>query len=153
MDIYEHMVQLQLTVFEECFVWPQTPIKLSSNNQPIRLFDRGATWEAYPDFIALDLRSKPPLLRIVEVTKSASWRVVCDKVKRLSEEDYREKVKTWVEKALPHIGKCSFAWDFFVRQSARQRIEGTDDWDELTARGVRLFDLEEVFEKMAKQMP
>ena len=146
MDLYEQVIQLYLTAFRLCFVLPQPPIKLSANGEPLRLFEKGAAWEAYPDFLALDLKSKR--LEVIEISKSSDAGRVRRKIEERSDPQYRSKIQEWIQKTYPELGvdRYNIDWHFFVREAVARQV-GQERQD------VQVSTLEDVFRKLAIQMP
>jgi hypothetical protein len=146
MDLYKQAVQLYLTGFRLCFVLPQPPIKLSASGQPLRLFEKGAAWEAQPDFLALDLKGKR--LEVVEVARGADAERVRGKIEEQSDPQYRSKIQEWIQKTYPELGfgKYKVDWHFFVRETVAHQV-GQERQD------VQVSTLEDVFRKLGIPMP
>lgn len=95
MDLYEQLVEMQLTIFEHLAVIPQFPV-LFSNDEPWRFVPsqkKKITWSAYPDFLALDIQKG--IAYVVEVSKSRQSFKADDMAKRMNEN--RTKIETYVK--------------------------------------------------------
>ena len=146
MDLYKQVVQLYLTGFRLCFVLPQPPIKLSASGESLKLFEDGSDWEAHPDFLALDLKSRR--LEVIEITKSADAERVREKIEKRSDPQYRSKIQEWIQKTYPELGfgKYKVDWHFFVREAVAHRV-GQERQD------VQVSTLEDVFRRLGIPMP
>jgi hypothetical protein len=94
MDMYEQLVQSYLTIFEHLAVIPQFPVLFNDKGKPCFHVGPGTVgWAAFPDFLALDMRSHQA--QIIEVNKSP----YPDKIGRLVRRTLgnREKIESYVK--------------------------------------------------------
>jgi hypothetical protein len=143
LDLYEDLVQLYLTVFEDCAIRPQVPIRKSLT---------GEDWEAYPDFLAIDFKKRRIL--IVEVSKAADRGVAGKFAEKLRSEEYRSNVEHYLRNTTlnNHLNDFMIQWRFFVRRANVSVLES----------GIREFidtgqaevtTLEDVFDTIRNHMP
>ena len=145
MDLYEHLVEEYLTVFDHLAVVPQFPVLFGEDWRPRFHEAPGRTiWDAYPDFLAIDTRNR--LAQIVEVTKSPGPNQVRILAGRALAN--RARVEEYVRWFTPDSSQIH--WRFFVR---RERVDTLKT--ELEAGGLEaaITSLEDVFDKLRDRMP
>ncbi len=145
MDMYEQLVGRYLTIFEHFAAIPQFPVLFNDKGEPCFHESPGTlTWDAFPDFLAVDMRSRHA--QIIEVNKSGYPNQIGDLVKRTlgNREKIESYVKWFVSDTFP------IQWRFFVRDKMVDRLKR-----ELEAGGIqpRITTLEEVFNKLRDVMP
>ena len=140
MELYEPVIEILLTVIEKCFVLPQAPSKVDS-------------WEAYPDFVALDFTNKRIL--VVEVTKRSSLSDVRKTLGDKLKQDYRAKVDEWIKMNLPDpINSYPVIRRFFVRDRIASKLKDEPEWRDHVKRGhVKLESLEGAINQYRETMP
>ena len=139
MDLYEQLVEIYLTVFEENFVLPQPAVKLGANDSPIGLFETGSEWDAWPDFIGLDFKGKR--IQVVEVSKTTTVSEVRGKLKKYEDKHY----DAWIRRILPKgMNDFPITRRFFVRASVKEKLGPTE---------TEISTLEHVFDVIRDKMP
>ncbi|MGA9059487.1 MAG: hypothetical protein WB763_23600 [Terriglobia bacterium] len=145
MDLYEELVESYLTIFEHLAVIPQFPVLFNDKDEPcFHESPEKLGWSAFPDFLAVDLRSHQA--QIIEVNKSGYADKISDLMKRTLAN--REKVESYVKWFVPDA--FPIQWRFFVREKMVDRVKR-----EIEAGGVQpsITTLEAVFDKLKQTMP
>lgn len=142
MDLYEQLIEMELTIFERLAVIPQFPVLLGENDKPWTEGHK-VIWSAYPDFLALDIQRQ--LAYVVEVSKSLQSFKPHDLAERMIENGTRiEGYVKWFTNGF------DVRWRFFVRSKHKKALE-----EELSAQTPKpgVDTLEEVFDKIKSVMP
>lgn len=145
MDLYEHLVQTYLTVFDHFAVLPRFPVLFDQQDRP-RFHETSGRqgWAAYPDFLAIDTRCR--LAQIIEANKSSYPNQINQLVQRALAN--RAKVEEYAKWFLP--GGFELHWRFFIRGKLKDRLKTKLDAGGLDA---TISPLEEVFDKLKDVMP
>ena len=143
MDLYEEMVQLYLTVLENCFVLPQFHVSVDANGKP---------WDASIDFLALNLGNKR--IEVVEVSKAASPNKAAHFAEML-QGSHRTNVEKFIGSKLNRDLNYSITWRFFVRRANVERLIGQPAFREYVQAGgeAQVTAIEDVFDALRDQMP
>lgn len=141
MDFYEELVMFYLTAIRGLLVRPQVPIVLTDQ-------DGKVTWEAYPDFWAVDFEKKQ--IAVVEVSKN--WKVAKNIQHKLSA-DYRTTVEKHVRQMLKdELPQFPLHWHFIVRVQAMDTLKGLLEKEALV-QITEVTSIESIFEIVRKTMP
>lgn len=142
MDLYEQLIEMELTIFEHLAVIPQFPVLFGGNREPCMEAPK-VTWSHYPDFLALAIQQKHAY--VVEVSKSLESSKPHDLVARMIEN--RAHIERYVNWFAPGF---DVRWRFFVRSGHVKTLQ-----EELSkqATEARIDALEDVFDKIKSVMP
>lgn len=142
MDLYEQLIEMDLTIFEHLAVIPQFPVLFDKNDEPWTEGKKIA-WSAYPDFLALGIQQKQAY--VVEVSKSLQSFKPRDLAARMTENGPR--IERYVKWFAPGF---DVRWRFFVRSNHAEELK-----KELSALAIQadVRTLEEVFDKIKSVMP
>jgi hypothetical protein len=142
MDLYEQLIEMNLTIFERLAVVPQFPVLFDENDEPWTSGHK-VKWSAYPDFLALDVQNK--LAYVVEVSKSLQSSKPHDLAKRMIKD--RPKIDRYVNLFAEGF---DVRWRFFVRgdqvKALRSALAG-----QTPEPGIDT--IESVFDKIRSEMP
>jgi hypothetical protein len=144
MDLYEQLIEMQLTIFERLAVIPQFPVLFDENDRPwTEGHSHKVAWSAYPDFLALDIQNK--IAYVVEVSKSLQSFKPDNLVERMTKN--RAQIERYLQSFAPGF---EVRWRFFVRDRHVEELQG-----KLSAQPIKssAYALEDVFEKIKSIMP
>jgi hypothetical protein len=138
-DFFEELVYQYLTAIQGFVVFPQVPISLVAVKD-----DKKRTWEACPDFLAVDFKGR--CIYIVEVSIAGD---AVDKLASKIQDDYLKKVELYVrEKILDgELNGFYFKLLLFVRTEHQNRLESLPEFTKVKGKAV-VDSLEEVFKKI-----
>lgn len=141
MDYYEEAVLFHLTSIKHMFVLPQPAIVERDEFGKV-------SWEAYPDFLAVNFNE--PSIEVVEVTKA--WKI--DKVREKCKASYLQIVERNIREKILQRELTSFSlnWHFIVRSALVERVREELDKNGLGS-NARVTCLEKILEEIAKQLP
>jgi hypothetical protein len=142
MDLYEQLVEMDLTIFEHLAVVPQFPVLFGEDGVP-RMEGQKIAGSSCPDFLALHIQEKHAY--IVEVGKSLQSFKPRDLAARMIENcDQIERYVKWFAPGFDVL------WRFYIR-----RKHSEDLANELSALGVApdVRTLEDVFDHIKSVMP
>ena|SRR5579863_4531043 len=142
MDLYEQLIEMELTIFEHLAVIPQFPVLFDENDKPWTE-GRRITWSAYPDFLALDIQKH--FAYVVEVSKSLQSFKPGVLAERMIEN--RARIERYVKWFAPGF---DVRWRFFVRSThagaLRKKLLAQTPEPEVRT-------IEEAFDKIKSVMP